>query len=478
MSSYINAACAWAVFLFALLCQCQPCQEEVCRDVPSDLGKAHQAHAMLQKTVVKKKISATIEDLPDEVLCHADPESAACTINMPDGSSKIGWCNMVAGGTYGACRSSPTNTCSEVAALANAPCTWDGFPGRCVKPPYLGPGSGGLCNVWLTAVEDDTDGDDDVDDASASTATTCPASCRGPECGHGGRETGGLPLQNGKCLYTCSKKYSGYRYCGQGPNYTPGDSVDCSGCAAGAYIHAADGSHTCPTDYKSLGDLAACKAGLSIAGIEYSWGGADSTCKWRWPQAGCFTYGKKLYFSTCGVARPLSWYAHSGVCKKQSAVQTTTTTTATAHSTGCPASCEFPTCLEGGSHNGGLPLTSNKCLYHCSREFSGKRYCGTGSEYTSDGSVECIGCAEGKYIHAADGSFSCPAGYAPVIDPDDCKKVASEMTQYSWTGRADCSHNWPQTGCFSWQNQLYFSQCHKNRPLSQHAHDGICKKIE
>ena len=57
----------------------------------------------------------------------------------------------------------------------------------------------------------------------------CPLTCK---CTEGSSSNGGLaPNTKGYCEAYCSLPYSGVRYCGDGDNYSKGDSINCNGCA-------------------------------------------------------------------------------------------------------------------------------------------------------------------------------------------------------------------------------------------------------
>lgn len=281
---------------------------------------------------------------------------------------------------------------------------------------------------------------------------------------------------NSNCNYHCSKEFGGVRYCGQGPSYKLGDSIDCSGCAVDPYVHAADGAFTCPSGYDRLTDPKSCQD-VAIHGTEYTWSG-EVGCSYFWPTTGCFTWSGKVYFSNCNSGRAISVWSHDGICKKQGAIAPTTAPTSAPPLSGCPDTCHSPSCKTGGKFNGGLPLVSGKCHYHCSRKFGEDRYCGSGSDYTLGDGVDCGGCVTGKYVHAGEGTETCPSGYQPLNSILACKAgVVIDGTPYTWGGKSACSYQWPKSGCFSYRNKLYFSLCAISRPLSQYEHYGICEKI-
>jgi len=58
----------------------------------------------------------------------------------------------------------------------------------------------------------------------------------------------------------------------------------------------------------------------------------------------------------------------------------------------CPADCK---CMAGGAGNGGAEVNAQGfCEKYCSPEYSGTRYCGTGSDYKKGDFVDCTGCAQ------------------------------------------------------------------------------------
>ena len=51
-------------------------------------------------------------------------------------------------------------------------------------------------------------------------------------CTVGSSSNGGLaPNTEGYCEAYCSLPYDGVRYCGDGDDYSKGDSINCKGCA-------------------------------------------------------------------------------------------------------------------------------------------------------------------------------------------------------------------------------------------------------
>mmetsp|Transcript_71311 Transcript_71311/g.130159 ORF Transcript_71311/g.130159 Transcript_71311/m.130159 type:complete len:215 (-) Transcript_71311:46-690(-) len=153
--------------------------------------------------------------------------------------------------------------------------------------------------------------------ATTAPEAACPPSCVTPTCLTGSPFNGGSPLAFDKCYHHCSQPLAGVRYCGSGEEYTAGDTIDCSSCATGEYVHAVDGQSSCPSGYVSLTDFSTCIAGISIAGVEYPWSGVRYGCSYLWPRRGCFSWEGKLYFSTCADERPVSQHTHNGICKKE-----------------------------------------------------------------------------------------------------------------------------------------------------------------
>lgn len=58
----------------------------------------------------------------------------------------------------------------------------------------------------------------------------CPPLCRTPEIATGSFSNGGKDLENGACIHFASKLIDGQRYCGEGPDYMDGDTFDCRSC--------------------------------------------------------------------------------------------------------------------------------------------------------------------------------------------------------------------------------------------------------
>ena len=47
-------------------------------------------------------------------------------------------------------------------------------------------------------------------------------------CSEGSPHNGGKPRnEEGVCEYRCSRPFNGVRYCGEGPDYKDGDSINC-----------------------------------------------------------------------------------------------------------------------------------------------------------------------------------------------------------------------------------------------------------
>mmetsp|Transcript_124766 Transcript_124766/g.216348 ORF Transcript_124766/g.216348 Transcript_124766/m.216348 type:complete len:279 (+) Transcript_124766:94-930(+) len=252
----------------------QSCPNVECAEGADEIMKSSQVQSLLQKNLDRKKVMASVT--------NEFVRGGRC---MDHDYFYVGLLR-------------PTQSCAELASLPAQTCKSICqmiVTGRGVKLKEVCCSS---CNACLGY------------DAG------CPASCHESECGDGDQYNGGLPLENGRCNFHCSQPFSGgYRYCGSGEEYSSGDSVDCSGCAA-AHIHASDGSMTCPSGYGSLLHIDNCKAGIAIGAQQHPWAGESEDCRPAWPKAGCFSFADKLYFSTCEDDRPLSQNGHSGICKK------------------------------------------------------------------------------------------------------------------------------------------------------------------
>jgi hypothetical protein len=61
---------------------------------------------------------------------------------------------------------------------------------------------------------------------------TSLAAARCRQCNPGGAEDNGSPLQDGICMYFCSRA----NFCGRGPAYMAADTTDCRGCSPGAAV--------------------------------------------------------------------------------------------------------------------------------------------------------------------------------------------------------------------------------------------------
>ena len=61
------------------------------------------------------------------------------------------------------------------------------------------------------------------------------------ECNKGNPNNGGKPVNaDGVCEYRCSKpfaSFNGNRFCGEGPEYEEGDSIDCQPAVQGSGIY-------------------------------------------------------------------------------------------------------------------------------------------------------------------------------------------------------------------------------------------------
>lgn len=109
--------------------------------------------------------------------------------------------------------------------------------------------------------------------------------------------------------------------------------------------------------------------------------------------------------------QPCTWFGFSGSCSSVAYFEgdigenTNDTACDIWTSSTCPSLCKSLSCSEGKTDNGGMPLAHGRCRHYCSEELDGYRYCGSGSAYTTSGSVDCRGCAvETKLV-----STSCPA---------------------------------------------------------------------
>ena len=187
---------------------------------------------------------------------------------------------------------------------------------------------------------------------------------------------------------------------------------------ASALIFLPDGSAQCPSGYVPL-DVQACHAGFSIGDTLYSWNRDGSlqtpACHLFWPGQGCFEFEEILYYSNC-TDRPLTRNLLRGVCKL---VPTTATTT--------PAAIIPP-----------------------------------------------------SHLFVPGGRVQCPAGYVP-LDIQECSAgLFIAGSPYTWNQNSSlqvpvCADGFPGHGCFEFEGFLYFSSC-SHRPLSLHAHRGVCKK--
>jgi len=60
----------------------------------------------------------------------------------------------------------------------------------------------------------------------------------------------------------------------------------------------------------------------------------------------------------------------------------------------CPTECMAPHCQSGfAPHEGWEKLHKSRCYHRCSAPHFGKRYCGSGPDFSTKGSVDCSGCA-------------------------------------------------------------------------------------
>lgn len=66
---------------------------------------------------------------------------------------------------------------------------------------------------------------------TAPPVAKCPEPCAVPACKSGVASNGGVNVVDGKCHKYCSMPYGGTRYCGEGPDYQKGPSVNCQACA-------------------------------------------------------------------------------------------------------------------------------------------------------------------------------------------------------------------------------------------------------
>lgn len=117
----------------------------------------------------------------------------------------------------------------------------------------------------------------------------------------------------------------------------------------------------------------------------------------------------------------------------------------------CPQDCFAPTCSAGSSGNGGTPLLDmHRCTDSCSQLYSGKRYCGTGSAYTGEGSIQCSGCAKlsCSYREAKEGEVCLDDGSPYELTKIGTSKECSSASQslgYQW--QETLSSNVPG-GCY------------------------------
>lgn len=118
----------------------------------------------------------------------------------------------------------------------------------------------------------------------------------------------------------------------------------------------------------------------------------------------------------------------------------------------CPQDCFSSTCWAGSSSNGGKELLDmQRCTDTCSKVMGGRRYCGAGSSYTGEGSIDCSGCAQltCSYKEAQDGK-SCDKNTSPyqltkVISSNECQSAASSL-EYKW--QEAISSDVPSGGCY------------------------------
>lgn len=233
----------------------------------------------------------------------------------------------------------------------------------------------------------------------APISSHCPSTCHtSAGCGAGGAHNGGESLSNGWCMTYCSKPFNNYRYCGTGPSYTTSASIDCRGCAvmenAPDYpdelikIH----SHDCANAYAG-----GQRCSIPLPDGTISTGGSCHTRGYsagpgHWEEVPICELAEA---SMCGyntVGHPCFLFGFTGRCTVSHNKYGTTCDIWQSMDSACDAACQDPKCTAGGAHNGGKQMTDGKCVYHCSKEFSGMRYCGTGSEYTTGASVDCSGC--------------------------------------------------------------------------------------
>jgi len=109
----------------------------------------------------------------------------------------------------------------------------------------------------------------------------------------------------------------------------------------------------------------------------------------------------------------------------------------------CPSTCK---CITGSSSNGGIaPNADGYCEAHCSKSYSGKRYCGNGHDYTKGNSIDCNGCAQSQgaqsqaYYDRPAGSVCDEASHV-IRSKGECtdalKALNYPTTVSYWTGHA------------------------------------------
>lgn len=448
---YAVVACTW--FLLSFVAHCQTCGNSECQDASDEAAKV--GHALLQKQTKTHAVTSGEDTQPagnveSQFSCRLVPgpnyHNSACLVGMPDGSSLTGRCQQW--GVYdvnqGRCQvDRGTVDAFSVCGIGSdgKPCTWAGFKGLCKQNLA---NQGLMCDIWTNY---------------KPKPSKCHEECKSPTCKAGAGWNGGFPLQrDGYCGQTCSRAFTGgIRYCGEGDSYIKGSSIDCSGCRK-----------TCPEDCKS----ASCFAGGSHnGGVPLVGGSCQNICSRAW--AG------KRYCGT-GNAYMQSDSLDCAACAQEGGAPQT-----------CSDKCKSPTCVDGGAHNGGVSLVKGKCTQHCSKDFHGRRFCGTGEAYTSGDSVDCTPCAkeeQGSQFYLAPDKVS----FCPKIQQDGTSRRFSNHVEnfdkcasitmidgkaYTWSGSFGCHPYWPKAGCFVWGSALYFSTCQGPdlHSISQHEHYGVCE---
>lgn len=113
---------------------------------------------------------------------------------------------------------------------------------------------------------------------TTNTTKPCPASCA---CVLGDPTNGGKGLLNGICMHFCSEMCkTGYRHCGEGADYTAGDSIDCSSCKLPSNYGATSRVYAQESGFESLTHAITGKPTRSLIVLN-PWNGS-SGYMWNW----------------------------------------------------------------------------------------------------------------------------------------------------------------------------------------------------